>query len=238
MRNFAVALSALASAATVNAAAANIYNRCSIPVFLWPVDADRPAGAPITLQPGASYSEQYHTPSNGGGVSLKINTQNSLDIITQFEYTLTGGMIWYDGSNVNCPATQCPFFSLGAYLETSIPSCPTRTCTPGQVCTGFYQYPTDDINSLACQPDADVNLYLCATSASAPAPAPPAAVSSKATPSPTPTIAPTPVAIVAAEVKPTTTTAPPKFQMEAILRPKVNAKRFVVPHAHARRHEH
>jgi hypothetical protein len=251
MHKIAVAVASLASlATTVHAASANIYNYCSFQVYLWPTDFDRWPSNPTVIAPGGSFSEVYHQPSNGGGVSLKLNTVPQLSVITQFEYTLTGGFIWYDGSNVDCAATACPFFPYGAYLETSDPSCPTRTCSPGQVCTGFYQYPSDDINSLACQPNADVNLYLCATSPGAPpAPSPtttaaPAPTTTTSTPPPPPppstttTAVPSASAVVQAEAPSATPSVGPKYQMEALLVGAKFKRAFGLQHAHARRHEH
>src|ERR1700761_7386302 len=165
MYTFALMFAILAALViNVQAQCASIFNYCNFDVYLWPVDFDRP-GFLSTINPGGSYYEGYHTPSNGGGVSLKLNTVQNLVNITQFEYTLnlTQGLIFYDGSNVNCNGTYCPFYEYGAYLDASDPSCPNRTCTPGANCTGFYMYPTDDMNTLACESNANISLYLCVT---------------------------------------------------------------------------
>jgi hypothetical protein len=147
-----------------------IYNKCSYPVYMWATDAARNPSDPTTIAPGGSYQEGYHTPAFGG-VSLKLSKTTSDLKITQFEYTVQPfdgtNFVWYDGSNVNCQGTDCPFYYDGMYLETSIGSCPTRTCTPGAAtCTGFYTLYNDDVNSLSCDDSADTILYLCATSPS------------------------------------------------------------------------
>jgi len=251
MRNTIILGALAASIQTVSAAQAYVKNYCSFDVTLWPVDQDRRTPAPITLKAGGGdYSEEYHTPL-AGGVSLKLAPGSSNAVpITQFEYTLIGGFIWYDGSNVDCSVTNCPFYQYGIYMDTSDPSCPTRTCLPNQRCDGFYNLFNDDINSLACQPGADIHMYLCATSPNGPsgAPAPavsaPAAISSAAA---VPTSSPTSVA----HGKPASileSTAPdastPVFRMEALhvattlkkLIPRETP--LVERHAHMRRHFH
>jgi hypothetical protein len=224
-------LAAFAVAArTAEAASANIYNHCSFDTYLWAVDASRNPSSPTVIPAGGSYSEPYHSPATGG-VSLKLSTTQSMITVTQFEYTLAGGFIWYDGSNVNCAGDACPFVNQGIYLATSNPSCPTRTCAPGEApCTGFYTLYNDDINSLSCDPSADISMYLCSNSASAPAAAP-------APPAPA---APSPAAVSAPPSIPSA--APSKIEMEAIhgmpttLIPHVFTARAV--HDHQRRHHH
>jgi len=251
---FAASLSSVSAAGT-----ATIKNFCSFPVSLWAVDALRNPQSPTTIAPGASYSEGYHTLTTGG-VSLKLSTGSSLysgDAITQFEYTLIGGFIWYDGSNVDCQVTNCPFYNYGVYMDTSDPSCPSRTCAPGARCDGFYNLFNDDWNSLACAPSADISMYLCATSPdgaaapAAPAASPSAAVTSVAAPIasepsvPSHTAVSAVVDVVSSAVAPTaTTTDTAVYRMEALhvpattLAKKVHARATEVSHAHMRRHAH
>jgi pyruvate/2-oxoglutarate dehydrogenase complex dihydrolipoamide acyltransferase (E2) component len=236
-------IAALAVAAsTAEAASANIYNYCSYDTYLWAVDASRNPSSPTVIKAGGTYSEPYSTPATGG-VSLKLSTTQSMVTVTQFEYTLAGGFIWYDGSNVNCAGDACPFVTHGLYMSTSNPSCPTRTCAPGEApCTGFYTLYNDDVNSLSCDPSADISLYLCSNSASPPAaaapPAPPAAPPAAAAP-PAPA-APAPAAVSVAPAAPPA--APSKIEMEAIhgmpttLIPHRFTPRAV--HNHHRRHHH
>ncbi|KAF2403386.1 hypothetical protein EJ06DRAFT_275611 [Trichodelitschia bisporula] len=151
---------------SVSANTATINNLCSFPVYMWAVDVDRVPGSPTVIQPGGSYSEPYHKPKTGG-VSLKLSKTKDCVKITQFEYTQQSygqDFIWYDGSNVDCTGTDCPFQPYGIYMYTSKDSCPTRTCTPGAPqCDGFYTLWNDDINSLACDATADIFMNLCAT---------------------------------------------------------------------------
>jgi len=101
---------------------------------------------------------------------MKISLDNSLpdstSKITQFEYTIApyNGIpyVWYDGSNVNCVGTDCPFEPYGLNLISSMSSCPTRNCTAGSTtCPGFYTVYNDDENTLSCNDSADTMLYLC-----------------------------------------------------------------------------
>jgi Blastomyces yeast-phase-specific protein len=221
-----LALAALAAAGTAHAqGSAYIYNYCNTPVNLWAVDAERNPQSPSPIANGSSYSEVYQTLASGG-VSLKIGFGSSLydgSAITQFEYTLTGGFIWYDISNVNCQGNACPFAGTGMHLETSDPTCPARTCTAGEVpCSGAYTNYNDDWNSLACGPSSDIKLYLCATGDSAPAPAAPAPAPAAAAPA---AVAPPAAASSAASV----------IKMEAITERGLAAREV---HRHMRRHMH
>jgi len=167
-----IVLGALAAYISVaSAARAYIKSFCKFPVYMHAIDAQRKdTRHSKILNYGDEYSEPYHTPSFGG-VSLKLSKTPALvdGTYTQFEYTLIGGQIWYDGSNVNCPtASMCPFYETGVYLEASIPSCPVRTCPLNQPCTGFYILYNDDINTLSCDPSADIRMYLCTTSPNGP----------------------------------------------------------------------
>ncbi|KIW05976.1 uncharacterized protein PV09_03160 [Verruconis gallopava] len=165
-------LAVLASAFTsVNAlGSAIINNNCAFPVYMWAVDAERNPSQPTVIAAGGSYSEQYHVLSSGG-VSLKLSTSTSSEYITQFEYTVQSfasqPFVWYDGSDVNCSGSNCPFYNYGINLKTTNPSCPTRDCPVGQPCTGFYLYYNDDVNSLSCDDSADTIMTLCSVNTGA-----------------------------------------------------------------------
>jgi len=247
MHKFAT-LAAIAASVSMASATGTAYikNYCSVAVNLWPVDALRNPSGPTSIPAGATYSEPYHVLTSGG-VSLKLSKNSTLaagEGITQFEYTLLGGFIWYDGSNVNCDVTNCPFYSDGVYMDTSDPSCPTRTCLPNQKCTGFYNAFNDDVNSLACGPSADITMYLCATSPNGPAgiaaPASSAAAPAAASSSPAAHASPVRnlVASVSSAVAPSDTAI---YRMEALHVPATTLKKVSareVNHAHMRRHAH
>jgi len=207
-----------------------INNNCDFDVYLWPVDAQRNPGAATVISPKGSWSEVYHTPSSGG-VSLKLGSSNDMTYITQFEYTveayLGSNFVWYDGSNVNCVGPECPFYTNGIDLKTSISSCPTRDCPINQVCSGFYTLYNDDVNSLSCDQSADTIMTLCSVVTGLNGA--PAAVA--------------PVAAAVAPPKPTTTAAP-VITNEAVATTFVTAYQTVakrapepVHHNHMRLHQ-
>jgi len=228
--HYLATLSAFAAAAsTVQAlGTAYIYNQCTFDTYVWPVDAERNPLTPITIPSGGSYSEPYRTPSSGG-VSLKISKTTTPDPITQLEYTVAGydgtNPVWYDGSNVNCAGTDCPFQAYNLFLTTSEGSaCPQRNCTSGaESCPGFYTVYNDDVNSLSCADTADVMLYLCSgeTASSSPAPvasswaSAPAYVAPASSPKPTPTASPVQTMEAVVTTMVTVTTSYPKRHVHA-----------------------
>lgn len=156
--SFATAVSATGSAI--------INNQCSHDVYLWPVSADESAGSPTVIKSGGNWSQQYKSISSGG-MSLKLSDNDDMSSgITQFEYTLAGGMIWYDISNVNClpfGLGTCPFQATGMHLSGGS-GCPTAVCQGGaDTCHDAYTYPKDDWASLSCQPSTDTTLNLCSS---------------------------------------------------------------------------
>jgi len=163
MQYFTVVSAVLALATGVAASSASVHNDCKEDVYLWSVSSDKTSQM-ITIAPGSDYSETYQTPSVGG-VSLKLNLNQTCDgSISQFEYTLAGGSIWYDMSNVNCVGEACPFAPYGWYLNSG-KDCPTRSCDAGaDVCTGAYNAYNDDVNTLSCADTSDISLYLCTSS--------------------------------------------------------------------------
>jgi len=162
---------------------------------------------------------------------------------------LTGGFIWYDGSNVNCNVNNCPFYDHGVYMQTTNPSCPSRTCQPSQKCDGFYNLFNDDWNSLSCDPAASIQMYLCATSATGPAAPAIAAPSSPAAASAAAPVIPAPVAnaVQVSSAPPAVSSTAPVYRMEALhvpkaattLLPKIKAREAgAAAHMHMRRHSH
>jgi hypothetical protein len=166
MQLIATVAALAATVTSVNAlGSAIINNNCNFPVYLWPIDAQRNPSDSIVINAGGSWSESYHTPSSGG-VSLKLSrTNNKQSKVTQFEYTVqsyaSNPFLWYDGSHVDCVDSECPFWDYGINLKASDPTCPTRDCAVGKVCTGFYTLWNDDINTLSCSDDANVIMTVC-----------------------------------------------------------------------------
>jgi len=223
MKTLAVVAAMAAAVATVSAqGSAIIVNHCEFNTNVWPVDSERNPQSPIVIAPGSSYSEVYHTPSNGG-VSLKVSGNDTITIITQFEYTLAGGTIYYDGSNINCSGDDCPFWNWNLYIEASDLTCPGRPCPAQTVCTGFYELP-DDVATLACGGTADTILHLCLASSLLPASGDSVSIPAE---QPTPTSTPTP------------TPVPPQIN-EAPVATHINKRDLgaLHRHAHNRRHMH
>jgi hypothetical protein len=225
--HYIATLSAFAAAATAVQALGSAYiiNKCPFDTYMWTVDAERNPQAPITIKSGETWSEGYHTPS-AGGVSLKISRTTECKHITQLEYTVQpyngDKFVWYDGSNVDCTGTDCPFQAYGLELTTSKgTACPQRVCTAGDlVCSGFYTVWNDDINSLSCDDTADTLLTLCAGKPAGSSAAPVASSPS-----------------VAAAYVPATTPSP-VYTMEAVATTMVtvtHTRRSV--HNHARHHQ-
>jgi hypothetical protein len=139
-----------------------IQNKCPYSVYLWPVDQSRNPQNPVVIGSKGTWQEKYHVPKPAGGVSLKISRTPQLVDITQFEYTLAAGTIWYDGSNVDCKKGRCPFEKSGITLTPSNKACPKTRCAPGEApCHGFYTLYNDDVNSLACGQTAGLTMVLC-----------------------------------------------------------------------------
>jgi len=165
MQYFTLASAVLALATSAAAATATVHNDCKENVYLWSVSADKTSKM-ITIKPGSDYSETYQTPSVGG-VSLKLNLNKTCEgSISQFEYTVAGGSIWYDMSNVNCVGAACPFAPYGWYMDSG-KGCPTRSCAAGaDICTGAYNAYNDDVNTCSCTDASDISLSLCSSSPS------------------------------------------------------------------------
>ena len=116
---------------------------------------------PITaVDPGTSYSEGYRTTTSGGGVSIKIsrNADGSTPL-TQLEYALSGGEVFYDVSIVDGSAFAAEGFSLVA----SDASCASVSCGPNESsCTAAYNQPGGDQATESCSEGASLTFNACA----------------------------------------------------------------------------
>ena len=141
-----------------------ILNQCEYSVNLWSC-ADQDSKM-YTVHPGKDYEEDYKSKNDGGGISIKIAI-NATTLytypappvpITQLEYTLGGGKIWYDISNIN----GYPFKDNGLNLTTSDGGGPTVKCPPGVAhCDAAYNKPDDDHATGATAESADLIMVLC-----------------------------------------------------------------------------
>ncbi|KAE9971084.1 hypothetical protein BLS_005277 [Venturia inaequalis] len=225
--HYIATLSAFAAAATSVQALGSAYiiNKCSFDTYLWPVDAERNPLTPVTIKAGSTWSEGYHTPS-AGGVSLKISRTTKCQLVTQLEYTVQpysgNNFVWYDGSNVDCTGTDCPFQAYGLELTTSKGSaCPQRNCTAGAAtCPGFYTVWNDDVNSLSCDDTADTLLTLCSEKGAS---SPSASYGSSTTASSTPASS-TPASSTAASSTAASSTAASSTAASSTAAPKSSTK--------------
>jgi hypothetical protein len=182
------------------AGSAVVHNKCSCDVYLWSISNS----ASVTMQTlssgNRSYSEEYQTNPNGGGISIKIAKLESQAEITQFEYTVSGETIFYDVSNIN----GYPFKAEGLTLAPSVSDCPVVSCPAGTDCTEAYNQP-DDVRTKGCASTTDLIMTLCpevdpdASASAAPAASPTAA---------TPT--------TSAEAAPVATSSPQVFAEDAV----------------------
>ncbi|MCJ1394778.1 hypothetical protein MMC18_007658 [Xylographa bjoerkii] len=148
----------LAFASIAQASSAVVNNQCGFPVYLWSVGET--SSEMFTIEPnGTPYSEEYQTRTDGGGISIKISTvYEDEQIITQFEYTLGKGQLWYDVSNVN----GFPFSDDGLELIPSESSCRNVTCPAGEgACHAAYTLPEDNWATAECDPTSDLTMTLC-----------------------------------------------------------------------------
>ncbi|KAF2733569.1 hypothetical protein EJ04DRAFT_468106, partial [Polyplosphaeria fusca] len=122
------------------------------------------------------YYETLHTPASGGGVSIKVSATPDMSRITQFEYALGGGLVYYDISLLDClgpghDASKCPGWADGL-LAVGGGSCGNAgrlECKAKETCehvNGAYWSPeanyTDQAPVRACKEGEGVSFELCA----------------------------------------------------------------------------
>lgn len=131
-----------------------ISNNMEHNVYAWSVASS--AGNMKTLSAGGgSYSEEWQTNSNGGGVSIKLATEPSQEDVLQFEYTQSGDTIFWDMSCINM-GSNSKFSKYGFSVEPSHTSenCPSVNCHAGDTsCADAYLQPKDDHATHGCPID-------------------------------------------------------------------------------------
>ena len=146
-----------ASASIASAGNVIVQNQCNFDAYLWSVS--NVAGPMQTLAAnGGDYTETYRSNPDGGGISMKLATNEAASNITQFEYTLETPTLWYDLSNIN----GYPFMAWGVSVVPSESTCNEVICPAGvALCADAYNTPTEDYATAACTSDADVVVLLC-----------------------------------------------------------------------------
>ena len=106
-----------------------VTNNCGFSVLLRSVDDS--VGPEVTIAPGGTYSEQFHTSGNGGGISIKVDQNGdpaSSGDIAQFEYTLADNLVYYDLSLINGD----PFQAERQAVTPADGSCHQVVCDAGE----------------------------------------------------------------------------------------------------------
>ena len=128
-------------------------NNMGSDVYMW-TTSNNPGEMQTLNSGGGSYSAQWETNPNGGGISVKLSTTTSdTDSVLQFEYTVNGDTLYWDMSSINMDSSSA-FVTNGFSVVPSDSSCTTATCAPGDTdCADSYQHP-DDVNTLSCSTSA------------------------------------------------------------------------------------
>lgn len=148
----------LAATRTVSAlGTAIVHNQCDFDVYLWSVSDT--AGSMQTLSAnGGEYSEAYQNNPDGGGISIKVGRDTTGFNITQYEYTLQSGSLWYDLSLIN----GYPFVEFGVSIIPSDTTCSSVICPAGlELCAAAYMVPDDNFATAECTSSADTVMLLC-----------------------------------------------------------------------------
>ncbi|KAF9885352.1 hypothetical protein FE257_012969 [Aspergillus nanangensis] len=136
-----------------------IVNNMDIPVYAWSV-ADGPVEMMTLPALGGSYTEQWRTNSNGGGISIKLSTDPVQSDVLQFEYTEAGDTIFWDMSAVDL-SLESIFTDRGFFVTPSDPICPAVTCQAGdKACSEAYLQPFDDHATHGCPINTFLTLNL------------------------------------------------------------------------------
>lgn len=102
---------------------------------------------------GGTYTEQWRTNSDGGGISIKMATSTSESSVLQFEYTKSDDTLWWDLSSINLDSDS-ELISSGFAVTTDDSSCSTASCAAGDTdCADSYQNP-DDVDTRSCSSSA------------------------------------------------------------------------------------
>jgi hypothetical protein len=125
-----------------------VFNHLDAPINLWSVTNEQ--GPMITIPGGGSWTQQFLTNPDGGGVSIKMSPTTMPDQPLQLEYTLTDGTIWYDLSCINMDDDPA-FVKAGYELVPGVSSCDSIICAPDDAdCNAAYEQPDDNSATHAC----------------------------------------------------------------------------------------
>jgi hypothetical protein len=157
-----------------------ISNQCSFDVHIKSQDGN--VGAPEAplqhLRSKGVWWENIRGPIGNGadgfpaGTSVKIsrNPNDFGKAITQIEYSVGNGAVWYDGSNIDCHKETCPFYNEGIMIQVpqrltaSESNCVSVTCPKGGCADGrdWYDQWFHDLATKNCKNDRTMTVWLCA----------------------------------------------------------------------------
>ncbi|KAH6611964.1 hypothetical protein C7974DRAFT_438139 [Boeremia exigua] len=163
---------------------ARVHNRCKYDVHLWSVYKGDgcPTDEMVTLKSGETYQENYQDPKGGDvGVSIKISKSQECkgNYITQLEYFIQKNSPGFnynylDVSYVDCPSNDadCPTRQEGYYLSVGSQQgavkasaantwCPVMTCSDPASCNKISYVLPDDVQTKTCEPDQNMDFYMC-----------------------------------------------------------------------------
>ncbi|KAH8435078.1 uncharacterized protein LDX57_012707 [Aspergillus melleus] len=125
-----------------------IVNNLNTTVYLWSTASD--AGSMQKLNSGGgTYSEDWQTNSDGGGISIKMSTSQSEDSVLQFEYTTSDDDLYWDLSCIDLDSSSA-FVSAGFSASPDDSSCSSVSCSAGDSnCAEAYQQ-SDDKDTNSC----------------------------------------------------------------------------------------
>lgn len=137
-----------------------IFNNLSTDLYAWSV-ADSGDAPMVTLPAnGGTYSENWRTNPNGGGISIKLATKPDQSDVLQYEYTLMGDTIYWDLSCINM-GSNSEFTQKGFSVTPNDPQCPKADCAPGDTaCSDAYLVPTDDHATHGCPAGTHFDLHI------------------------------------------------------------------------------
>jgi len=125
-----------------------IVNNMEKTVYLWSVSDV--SSDMVTLNSGETYSENWRTNPNGGGISIKISFTPEQTDVLQYEYTYQYPTIWWDLSCINM-GDNSEFTTMGFAVSSTDSACESATCAPGDVaCAAAYLLPNDDWATHSC----------------------------------------------------------------------------------------
>ncbi|CAI7609296.1 unnamed protein product [Penicillium pancosmium] len=160
---FATLASALpGDMATAASGSVLITNNLNQDIYAWSVSQDVGPMQILTAN-GGTYSEQWQTNPNGGGISIKLATDPSQSDVLQFEYTQATDTIFWDLSCINM-GTGSEFTKYGFAVVPSTDasdSCPQAICQAGDAnCASAYLQPTDDHATHGCPINTGLGLTI------------------------------------------------------------------------------